>query len=84
MLDLAAYEARRWQTWQVFAIAFAVYLGGILLVVHQCCLSALGTTDLWVSALMASIAVAGLGYQETHRMGAYGRWWPWFGEGDQD
>ena len=78
MLDMAAYEARAWRSWQVFAIAFGVYLAGIVILVHQGQISTVGKIDLFSAALLAAIGVSGLGYQEACRLGAYPRrYTPW-------
>jgi FtsH-binding integral membrane protein len=73
MLDLAAYRAHAWKSWQVFVYAFVVYLMGILAIVLHGVLTEIGTTELFMSALLAAIAVAGLGYQEARELGSFRR-----------
>jgi hypothetical protein len=73
MLDQSTFAARPWRSWQVFAAVFAVALFGIVAIVHRGHLPGLCCADLWLSAFLASIAVAGLGYQEARRLGAFRR-----------
>lgn len=73
MLDLDAYRARRWQSWQVLLLSFGVYLFGITAIVYQGAVMSVGRDAMIAAALMASIAVTGLGYQEARELGAYRR-----------
>lgn len=73
MLDMAAYEARQWRSWQVFIAVFAVALFAILLFVHRGHVVGLCCADLFAAGMFAAIAVAGLGYQEARRLGAFRR-----------
>lgn len=70
MLDLAAYRARRWAAWHVFAYAFAVALLGIVALVYHGSLDGLGGGAVFWAALLASVAVAGVGYQEVREAGS--------------
>jgi hypothetical protein len=71
MLDLSMLRAHRWASWHVFAYAFAVYLLGIVAIVDHGSLEGLGLGTLFGAALLASIAVAGTGYQEVRAAGGF-------------
>lgn len=71
LLDLLAYRAHSWATWHVFAYAFAVYLLGIMAVVFHCSLDGLCANAVFGAALLASISVAGIGYQQVREAGGF-------------
>lgn len=73
MLDMNGLAAHRWRSWQVFVAVFAVALFSIVVFIHRGHVIGLCCTDLFVAALFAAIAVAGLGYQEARRLGAFRR-----------
>lgn len=73
LLDLTEYRARAWKSWQVFLYAFVVYLMGIVAIVLRGMLTEIGTGAVFVAALLAAIAVAGLGFQEAQEAGAFRR-----------
>jgi hypothetical protein len=64
LLDLPMLRAHTWASWHVFAYAFVVYLLGIVAIVYEGSLDGLGLGTLFEAALLASIAAAGVGYQE--------------------
>ena len=76
MLDLAAYRAHRWAAWHVFVYAFAVALLGIVALVYGGSLDGLRPEVAFWAALLASVAVAGTGYQEVRKADSPGatRW----------
>ena len=73
MLDVPVLRAHAWRTWHVFAYAFVVYLAGIVAIVHHGSVIDLGRGTLFVVALLAAVAVAGVGYQEVRDSGHYAR-----------
>ena len=73
MLDLAAYRARAWTSWHVFAYASVVSLLAVVFVVHRGVALHCGVGDVFVAALLGAIAVAGIGYQEVREAGGFER-----------
>ena len=71
MLDATAYRACAWRPWHVFLYAFIVHLTGIVAIAYHGQLVEVGLNALWGSALLAAVAVAGIGYQEARELGAF-------------
>ena len=71
MLDLPAYRAHRWASWHVFAYAFVVYLLGIVAMVYHGSPAGMGGGTVFWAALLAAVAVTGIGYQEVREAGGF-------------
>lgn len=83
MLDLSAYRAHAWRSWQVFGYAFVVYLLAIVGIVHHGSLAALGPNELFAAALFGAVATAGVGYQEVRDLGGFQRTPHWTADRDR-
>ena len=73
MLDQAALRSQAWRSWHVFAYAFVVYLLTLVAMVRHGSLLGLRTDLVFAAALMAAVAVAGIGYQEVRDAGGFQR-----------
>ena len=71
MLDLLVFRTSAWSAWHVFAYAFTVYLATIVVVVDGGSVTGMGPGAFFGAALLAAIAVAGIGYQEVRDSGGF-------------